>query len=149
MNVPTILVIEDNVDDAALIVEGLSRAIPRQHIEVCANGGMALDSLRNRAAQAAPDTPELPLFALLDLGLPGLDGLEVLRAIRAEPALRLLPVTVLSASDRVEDIRAAARLGANSFVRKPGEGQQLVETLGQLARYWLELNIPPPCCGGQ
>jgi two-component system response regulator len=149
VNAPTILLIEDNADDAALIVEGLARAIPRDHIEVCHDGNLALEFLRRRSAGTRQETPELPMFALLDLGLPGLGGLQVLRAIRAEPALRLLPVTVLSASDSVADVRAAAQLGANSFVRKPAEGRQLVDTLGQLARYWLELNIPPPCCAGQ
>lgn len=149
MNAPTILLIEDNADDAALIVEGLARAIPRDHIEVCCDGNAALESLRRRSVHAGQDVPDLPMFALLDLGLPGLGGLQVLRAIRAEPAWRLLPVTVLSASDSVADVRAAAQLGANSFVRKPAEGRQLVDMLGQLARYWLELNIPPPCCAGQ
>lgn len=146
---PTVLLIEDNADDAALIVDGLARAMPGEHIEVCRDGAAALDFLHCRGNYATRDIGDLPMLAVLDLDLPHANGFEVLRAIRAEPDARLLPVTVLSASDNVEDVRRAAELGANSFIRKPADGRQLVDTLEQLARYWLELNIPPPCCGGQ
>ncbi len=141
--------IEDCADDAALIVDGLSRVVPRDRIGVCVDGVAALDFFGCRGDYANRAADELPMFVLLDLGLPLVGGLDVLRAIRAQANSRLLPVTVLSASDRPEDVRAAAMLGANSFVRKPAERQRLIDTLAQMARYWLELNIPPPCCGGQ
>lgn len=147
MNGPTILLIEDNPGDAALIVGGLARVVPRDHVIVCPDGVAALDYLHARGEYAGREA--MPLFALLDLNLPRLGGFEVLRQIRAEAVTRLLPVTVLSGSDRAEDVRMAAQLGANSFVRKPADGGKMTEMLAQLARYWLDLNIPPPCCGGQ
>ncbi|HEX8961589.1 MAG TPA: response regulator [Rhodocyclaceae bacterium] len=149
MNAPAILLVEDDAADAALIMDGLSRVVSREQVEVCPDGAAALDFLNGRGRYAGRAADELPRFALLDLTLPGVSGFDVLRAIRAEPEWRLLPVTVLSASDNIEDVRAAARFGANSFVRKSADGRAFAETLGQLARYWLDLNIPPPCCGGQ
>lgn len=146
---PLILLIEDCADDAALIVDGLARVVPRDRIGVCVDGAAALDFFHCRGDHADRAADELPMFVLLDLGLPLVGGLDVLRAIRAQPSSRLLPVTVLSASDRPEDVRTAAMLGANSFVRKPAERQRLIDTVAQMARYWLELNIPPPCRGGQ
>ncbi len=145
---PTILLIEDDADDAALIVDGLARAIPREHVAVCRHGSAALDFLQRRG-EFANRADDLPILALIDVGLPQPDGFAVLREIRSEPGARLLPVTLLSASDDPQDVRMAAELGANSFVRKPADRRQLAERLEQLARYWLELNIPPPCGTGQ
>lgn len=146
---PTILLIEGCADDAALIVEGLSRTVPRERIGVCRDGAAALDFFHCMGDYASRDTADSPMLALLDLGLPLVGGFEVLRAIRALPATRLLPVTVLSDSDKNGDVRTAMQLGANSFVRKPDDRRQLADTLARLARYWLEINVPPPCRGGQ
>lgn len=144
MNTPTILLIEGSPADAGAIVDALAAVLPREEIGVCADGAEALDFFRCRGPYAGRSPLELPLFVLLDLRLPRGRGLDVLRDIRANPATRLLSVTVLSASDNPADIRAAAQLGANSFVRKSGDLRQMADNLRQLARYWLELNIPPP-----
>lgn len=138
------MLIEDSAEDAILITEAIARVIPREQIGICADGEAALDFFACQGAYAARNPAELPVFVLLDLGLPGASGLEVLRKIRAEPATQLLPVTVISSSELQENIRAAAELGANSFVLKSSVAQQLSDNLSQLARYWLELNIPPP-----
>lgn len=144
MSGPTILLIEDNPDDIALIVDGLARAVSREQIEVCRDGAAALDFVHCRGSYSDREAADLPVFALLDLDLPKIHGIEVLRTIRGDTSFRLLPITVLSASDRIEDVREAARLGANSFIRKPTNGQALMDMLAQLARYWMDLNIPPP-----
>lgn len=146
VNAPTVLLIEDNADDAQLIVDGLARIVPREQIKVCADGGAALDFFHCRGDYAGRAPEELPAFVLLDLNLPIVGGFDVLRAIRAQASSRLLPVTIISASNRTDDVRTAAQLGANSFVHKPLERGRLNDTLSQLARYWMELNIPPPCC---
>ncbi len=86
----------------------------------------------------------MPRLVLLDLNLPRISGLEVLRQIRATEATRLLPVIVLSASVEQRDVRAAVQRGANSYMRKSLDFVKLSESMALLARYWLELNIPPP-----
>lgn len=144
MNTPTILLIEDSPEDAGLIVDALTRAIPTAQVEVCADGAEALDFFRCKGTYAGRNPHELPAFVLLDLNLPQVGGIDVLRELRKRPATRLLPVTVLSASSRQEDVRTAAGLRANSYILKPTNGRQLGDTLSQLARYWLELNVPPP-----
>jgi two-component system response regulator len=148
LNGPTILLIEDDAQDAESILDGLCRTVPREHIEVCRDGGGALDFFQRRGDYAGRKPEEVPMLALLDLTLPDVPGLEVLRTIR-ESDCRLLPVIVLAGSNDIDAVRKAAELGANSFIRKPEDRRELAETLGQLAGYWLELNIPPPCCAGQ
>ena len=144
MDTPTILLIEDSPADAGVIVDALAAVLPRERIGICVDGAAALDFFLCRGSYADRNPLELPLFVLLDLKLPRVQGLDVLREIRANPATRLLSVTVLSSSDNPADIRTAAQLGANSFVRKSGDWRQMADNLRQLARYWLELNIPPP-----
>src|ERR1019366_5130982 len=58
-------------------------------------------------------------LVLLDLLMPGLDGREVLALIKAEPALRHLPVIMLSALDEVEGIVRCIELGAEDYIAKP------------------------------
>ena len=144
MNVPTILLIDDSAADAQTIVAALARVVPRNEVRVYADGAAALDFFDRPDAQPDRSSLALPRFVLLELDLPRISGLDVLRAIRAKPATRLLPVTVLSATARQNDIRIAAGLGANSFVRKSADTRQMADNIVELARYWLELNIPPP-----
>ena len=145
MSAHSLLLIEDNPDDIELILAVLTKVVPRDEIAVCHDGVAALDYLFCRAAHAHRNPLEQPRLVLLDLTLPRLSGFEVLREIRAGADTRLLPVVVLSASAEQTDIHAAARFGANSYAKKPVEFSQLSSTLELLARYWLDLNIPPPC----
>ena len=144
MSANSLLLIEDNPDDVELILAILAKVVSRDEITVCQDGVVALDYLFCRAAHANRNPLEQPALVLLDLVLPRLSGFEVLREIRAGADTRLIPVVVLSASAEQMDIHAAARYGANSYAKKPTEFSQLSSTLELLARYWLELNIPPP-----
>jgi chemotaxis family two-component system response regulator Rcp1 len=72
-------------------------------------------------------------------------GLEVLAEISADPALRSIPVVVLSSSDRPEDIDESYARGANSYVTKPVTASGLRGGLRELARYWMDLaSLPGP-----
>jgi two-component system, response regulator len=136
----TILLVEDNPDDAALTELAL-RQIPVQ-LEIAREGQQALDYLFNGA------TP-LPRLVLLDLRLPNIDGLEVLRRIRENERTRLTPVAILTSSSAPLDIAASYRHGANSYVRKPQESEEFAGLLRKLALYWLEVNEPPPNTSSQ
>lgn len=144
MDAPAVLLIEDSADDAKFIADAIAGVVPRERLQVCASGEEALDFIYCRGAYGGRSAAALPLLVILDLGLPKLDGLEVLREIRGNPATRLLPVTLLSGSNSQGDVVKAAELGANSFVRKVPNLQQMSGQLRQLVGYWLELNIPPP-----
>ncbi len=139
-----LLLIEDVPEDVKLITTALRTIVPNEQIKVVASGEEALDYLFGRGSYSGRDTRYQPALVMLDLTLPRIDGLEVLRLVREDPQTHGLPIVVVSASAQQKDIRTAAQLGANSFVRKSLDFVSFSETLTLLARYWLELNIPPP-----
>lgn len=67
----------------------------------------------------------------------------MLRHLRANARTATLPVVVLTTSREPRDVDAAYRLGANSYIRKPVDFEQFIETLGRIGVYWLELNEAP------
>ncbi len=138
-----LLLAEDSAEDVQLILAALQPVISSDQVALCADGVEALDYLFARKSHAGREATDLPKVVLLDLNLPKINGLEVLRQLRANPRTRLLPVVMLSASAEQRDVRAAAQLGASSYVRKPLDYARLRDAIGLLGGYWLNLNIPP------
>jgi DNA-binding response OmpR family regulator len=62
---------------------------------------------------------EMPDLVILDVMMPDLSGLEVLRFMHRDPRLKKIPVIVLSARSRPEDIQEGIRAGANLYLTKP------------------------------
>ncbi|MDA1192454.1 MAG: response regulator [Candidatus Poribacteria bacterium] len=77
---------------------------------------------------------------LLDLKLPKLDGVDLLKRIRARESMRHVPVVMLSSSDLPSDIRRCYEAGANGYVVKPVNFDDLVTAMRQLCGFWLHLN---------
>ncbi|MDR7194470.1 response regulator [Luteimonas terrae] len=138
----TILLIEDNPDDAELTRIAFAEAAIDGQLVVVGDGAEALDYLFAQGTYAQRDAADLPSIVLLDLNLPKLDGREVLQALRANPATRGLPVVVLTTSTEPFDVEASYALGVNSYIRKPVDFKQFVEVVKQIGLYWLVLNHP-------
>ena len=144
MSSNTILLIEDNPSDIALTKRALERAHITNELVVAEDGQEALDYLLATGAHSGRDTGEQPMLALLDLKLPKIPGLEVLRRMRAHASTRRIPVVILTSSNEAQDIGASYDLGGNSYIRKPVDFAQFVESVRHLGFYWLVLNEPPP-----
>ncbi len=129
-----ILLVEDNPADVGLMREALHEAQVRHTLHVALDGRDALAFLRREGAHAAAPHPAL---ILLDLNLPYLTGLDVLDAIKADPALRRIPVVMLTTSDAPVDIRAAYDRHVNSFITKPVDLDQFFTAVAGLKGYWL------------
>ena len=133
----TILLVEDNPDDEELTRIAFEESNLANQLVVTRDGVEALDYLLD------PARP-LPQMVLLDLKLPKLNGLEVLKRLRADERTKYLPVIILTSSDEERDLFDSYGLGANSYVRKPVDFAQFVESVRQLGLYWLVLNRPAP-----
>jgi len=137
------LLVEDDRDDAELVITGVRRAGMMQSIEWVADGAAALDYLFRRGACAGRTTPD-PAFVLLDLKMPKVDGFEVLRQLKADGTLRRIPAVVFTSSSEASDMRMGYELGANAYVVKPVDFADLVATVGVIGRFWMAINRPPP-----
>ena len=135
---PSILLVEDNEDDVILVLRALRKAGVSAPVEVMRDGEEAIRHLNGI------DAGTLPTLVLLDLKLPRRNGHEVLEWIRAHPRLAMLPVVILTTSAEQIDVRRAYELGANSYLRKPGNPQETIDLLRSIGLYWLTFNVRPP-----
>jgi two-component system response regulator len=139
-----ILLVEDEPDDEALTLRALQTNNVINQIFVVRDGEEALDFLFARNDYSDRDPNDLPKLILLDIKLPKMHGLEVLRQIRANPGTRLLPVVILTSSNEEQDLIEGYKSRVNSYIRKPVDFSQFVETIRELGLYWLGLNEEPP-----
>ena len=139
-----VLLVEDNRDDAEFTLRALRKANVALRIALVEDGVQALEFVFGTGGFAQRAGAALPRVVLLDLKLPKVDGLEVLRRIKGDPRTRALPTVMLTSSRERRDIQACYVAGANSYIVKPVEYAELIAKLGDLVRYWLQLNEPPP-----
>lgn len=129
-----LLLVEDDPEDVELTRLALEPLAESVRLKVVGDGEAALAYLRRQGPYGGSPRPDL---VLLDLNLPRLNGYAVLSGVRADPALRGLPVVVLTSSDREADVRKAYACGANCFVTKPASVEVLAATLACIVRFWL------------
>ena len=98
-------------------------------------------------AHAGRDVTKLPQLVLLDLKLPLVDGHGGVAQNSRDPRTRRMPVVVLTTSKQEEDVAQSYDLGANSYIRKPVDFTQFVDSIEQLGLYWLVMNEPAPIAG--
>lgn len=140
----SILLVEDNPDDQALTLRALRKNNIANPVVVAQDGVEALDYLWGQGKYAGRDPKSAPALILLDLKMPRLDGLGALRRMRSDPRTELLPVVILTSSKEDQDLISGYRLGANAYVRKPVDFNELVEAVCQLGLFWLVLNETAP-----
>jgi CheY-like chemotaxis protein len=140
----TLLLIEDDPSDIDLTRRALAKGRILNELVVASDGQEALDYLFGTGAYTGRDTSDIPALTLLDLKLPKVSGLDVLRRIRSEAVTHRMPVVILTSSREEQDLAASYDLGVNSYIRKPVDFQQFVESVAHLGLYWLVLNEEPP-----
>jgi chemotaxis family two-component system response regulator Rcp1 len=108
---------------------------------VAVDGIEALAFLRREGQYANAPQPDL---ILLDLNLPKKSGREVLAEIKADPALRRIPVVILTVSKAEEDVLKSYNLHANCYVTKPVDLDQFLEVVKSIEDFWLTVVVLPP-----
>jgi CheY-like chemotaxis protein len=137
-----ILLVEDDANDVELTLTALAEHNLANPIVVLRDGAEAMDFLHQRGAQAAAG--RAPVVVLLDLKMPKLNGLDVLRRMKGDPALRAIPVVMLTSSREEQDLIASYDLGVNAYVVKPVSFQDFVRAIQGLGVFWAVINEPPP-----
>ena len=137
-----ILLVEDDENDIFFFKRAMKQASVAHPLQIARDGREAINQLSDENPSQTP----FPCLVVLDLNLPHKNGLEVLRWIRSAASNPAVPVIVLTSSEAELDMREAYRLGANSYLIKPSQPEDLVEVVQVLKRYWFDLNrVPSPC----
>jgi CheY-like chemotaxis protein len=135
-----ILLVEDSPADVVITQDALAEARLLNTIYVVEDGVEALAFLRKQMPYATAPRPDL---ILLDLNLPRKSGREVLAEIKADPALKTIPVVVLTTSRAEEDVWKAYDLHANCYVVKPLDFATFVQAVQSIRHFWLSVVTLP------
>ena len=137
-----IVVVEDDPDDRHLLARAFRKLGSSVPLRFACDGDEAVALLGEVSSSSAQRMR--PVVILLDLKLPRRSGLEVLAWIKDQPALRRIPVVILTSSREQIDLKQAYDLGANSFLVKPSQPQLLHNLIEQVNSYWLGHNELAP-----
>ena len=137
-----ILLVEDNRDDVDMTLEAFTKARFANSVRVAADGAEALDLFFGRGAFADHVEDSHKQIVLLDLNLPKVSGLEVLRQLKADQRTCNIPVVILTASDKDQDIAECRQLGATAFMTKPVSFQGLSKVTPALSLVWALVKPP-------
>jgi CheY-like chemotaxis protein len=135
-----ILLVEDSPTDALLAQEALRGADIPHNIHLVEDGEEALAFLHGEGPYAHAPRPDL---ILLDLNLPKKGGQEVLAEIKTDPALKDIPVVVLTTSQDAGDVSKAYDLHANCYITKPVDFLQFTEVVQAIAHFWFAVVTLP------
>ena len=139
-----LMLVEDNPDDEEMTLRAMRRGKVTAEIFVARDGEEAMDFLFAEGEHDGRDLSRMPDLVLLDLKLPKVGGHSILRRMRTAEHARRIPVVVLTSSNETGDIQQAYELGANSYIRKPVDSEQFLQSVSTLGLYWLFLNEPVP-----
>lgn len=118
----TKFLVVDDFSTMRRIVRNLLKELGYTNVDEAEDGVQALHKLRSDQFD----------FVVSDWNMPNMDGLTMLQEIRKDPALSKLPVLMVTAEAKKENIVAAAQAGANGYVVKPFTAATLDEKLAKI-----------------
>jgi chemotaxis family two-component system response regulator Rcp1 len=131
-----VLLVEDSPGDVRLTREAFKDAKVHINLHVAADGMQAMAFLNREGEHAQAPRPDM---ILLDLNLPKKDGREVLAEIKESPALKTIPVVILTTSASEADILRSYRLHANCYIAKPVDLDGFLKVVKSIDSFWLSV----------
>ena len=116
--------IVDDFSTMRRIIRNLLKECGYQHADEAEDGHAAMARLNAGSID----------FIVSDLNMPNMDGFELLRRVRADPRFQHLPVLLVTAEARREDIITAAQAGASGYIVKPFTRATLEEKIGKIVQ---------------
>ena len=116
------ILIVDDFSTMRRIIRNLLKEIGYNNADEAEDGQVALAKLKAEAFD----------FVVSDLNMPNMNGFELLHAVRADPALASLPVLLVTAEAKKEDIITAAQAGGSGYIVKPFTKATLEEKLNKI-----------------
>ena len=112
----------DDFSTMRRIIRNLLKELGYNNVEEAEDGNLALAKLNREPYD----------FIVSDWNMPGMDGLQLLQAVRADPKLAHLPMLMVTAEAKKENIIAAAQAGASSYIVKPFTAATLDEKISKI-----------------
>lgn len=122
MNKDMKILIVDDFSTMRRIIKNLLRDLGFQNTHEADDGQTALPMLQSGNFD----------FLVTDWNMPGMQGIDLLKAVRADPKLSSLPVLMVTAESKREQIVEAAQAGVNGYIVKPFTAQTLQEKIGKI-----------------
>jgi two-component system, chemotaxis family, response regulator Rcp1 len=132
--------VDDNPADLDLTHEVLKKSMHNFSVNTAEDGAQAIAFLQRTGDYAQKPRPDL---IVLDLNLPCRHGREVLKEVKTTPELAWIPVVVFTSSQATSDVNQSYDLGANCYLRKPGNLTDFRAVVQSLADFWLSFAILP------
>jgi len=140
MSLQPVLYAEDEENDAFFLKRAFKQAQISNPVIVVPDGQAAVDYCSGAGLYADRSQYPLPGLLLLDLKMPKKTGMEVLLWLRQQSSVSTLPVVILTSSMQDEDINLAHHNGANGYLVKPSDPDELQVMVRAIQDYWLNLN---------
>ncbi|MBW4616231.1 MAG: response regulator [Desmonostoc vinosum HA7617-LM4] len=138
-----LLVVEDSNEDFKMLQRLMQRMSVQNPIHRCTNGDEVLEFLYQNGSDRNSQATLKPSVILLDLNLPGIDGRDILERLKQDKSFKEIPVVIFTTSSNPRDIELCYQKGANGYLVKPMDAQELKKTIQAFVNYWLEANISP------
>lgn len=134
-----VLLIEDDPNDAQMIVRSLKKNNLDSNLKHVEDGALAIDYLKSLENSGR----KYPRLIILDLSMPKVNGSEVLEVIKDDEGTKNIPVVVLTSSMEEKDLKRCYALGVNSYILKPVDYAEFSNTIKKVGQYWLKYNLIP------
>ena len=131
-----VLLVEDSPGDVRLTREAFKDAKVLINLNVASDGVEAMAFLNREGNNANAPRPDL---ILLDLNLPKKDGREVLAELKESPALKSIPVIILTTSASEADIHGSYQHHANCYITKPVDLEGFLKVVKSIDSFWLSV----------
>ncbi|MDY6937469.1 MAG: response regulator [Cyanobacteriota bacterium] len=138
-----LLIAEDSDEDFEVLELLMQQMKVQNPIHRCTNGDKVLDFLYQEGQCKDGRSAPLPSAILLDLNLPGTDGREVLEQLKGDRSFKDIPIVIFTTSSNPKDIKFCYQNGANGYLIKPVDIDELERIVRAFVEYWLEANIAP------
>ena len=131
-----VLLVEDSPGDVRLTREAFKDAKVHINLHVASDGAEAMAFLGREGEYSNAPRPDL---ILLDLNLPKKDGREVLAELKESPALKCIPVVILTTSASEADIQGSYQRHANCYITKPVDLEGFLKVVKSIDDFWLSV----------
>ncbi|MBP9733278.1 MAG: response regulator [Candidatus Omnitrophica bacterium] len=138
-----ILLVEDNEADLKIAARAFASSVPPSRLWTARSGQDALDFIYGRGAHAGRPEGERPDLLLLDLNMPGIDGFGVIEMLKKDPAMREIPIVIMTTSRHENDILRAYQSGVASYIPKAVDYEDFRRSVNALCEYWTHVSLLP------